>query len=152
MKNQKKSSVPVGNALGTFSPSSLSMPIHSPGSWKFPPKIEAVPVGPVAGMETRDDFCSTWRNRACEQMTWSKAKDMSAPPIPRPRVHGCISLWRVSWASNLINRVRTCSFSFMELHCKKCSSAFETMSSVSCVFSFFFFFLIDSPPPPKRQG
>lgn len=75
----------MGNALGTFSLSSLSMPIHSPGSWKFSPKIEAVPVGPVARMETRDDFCSMWRNRACEQMTWSKAKDMSAPPAPAPR-------------------------------------------------------------------
>lgn len=140
MKNQKKSSVPLGNALCTFSPSLLNMPIHSPSSQKFSPKIEAVPVGPVAGMETRD-FCSMWRNRACEQMTWSKAKDMSAPtPTPRPRVHGCISsLWCVSWASNLINRVRTCSFGLMELHCKKCSSAFETMS-VSCVFPLFFFF------------
>ena len=79
MKNQKGSSVPMGNALCTFSPSLLNMPIHSPGSRKFSPKIEAVPVGPVAGMETRGDFCSMWRNRACEQMTWSKAKDIAAP-------------------------------------------------------------------------
>lgn len=70
---------------------------------------------------------------------------------PRLRVHGCISsLWCVSWASNLINRVRTCSFGFMELHCKKYSSAFETMS-VSCVFPFFFFFFNWFFPPREAR-
>lgn len=37
--------------------------------------------GPGAGMETADNFCSRWRNRPCEQMTWAKATEKSAPEL-----------------------------------------------------------------------